>query len=44
VWNPDPRPPHWGGNGPRPYPQPYPVNPGASFCFNGPNGYFCAGS
>lgn len=44
VWNPDPRPPHWGGNGPRPYPQPYPLNPGASFCFNGPNGYFCAGS
>ncbi|KRA97233.1 hypothetical protein ASD83_08765 [Devosia sp. Root685] len=42
-WNPNPRPPHWGG-GPRPYPQPYPVNPGASFCFNGPNGYFCAGS
>lgn len=38
-----PRPPHW--NNPRPRPQPiYPSNPGASFCFNGPNGYFCAGS
>jgi hypothetical protein len=45
-WNPrPPRPPHWNpGPPPRPYPQPYPVNPGASFCFNGPNGYFCAGS
>lgn len=38
-----PRPPHWGNGGPRPpvvYP-PYPSRPGASFCFNGPNGYFC---
>lgn len=46
-WNPrPPRPPHWNPQPwpPRPYPQPYPVNPGASFCFNGPNGYFCAGS
>lgn len=45
-WNPNPgRPPHWNpGPPPRPYPQPYPSNPGASFCFNGPNGYFCAGS
>jgi hypothetical protein len=44
VYNPrPPRPPHW--NPPRPsYPQPYPSKPGASFCFNGPNGYFCAGS
>ena len=22
----------------------YPVEPEASFCFNGPNGYFCAGN
>ncbi len=45
-WNPNPgRPPHWNpGPPPRPYPQPYPSNPRASFCFNGPNGYFCAGS
>ncbi|MCW5722543.1 MAG: SH3 domain-containing protein [Devosia sp.] len=46
VWN-NPRPPHWNpGPGPRPpvvFP-PYPSRPGASFCFNGPNGYFCAGS
>jgi SH3-like domain-containing protein len=34
-----PRPPHWN-----PRPQPYPVNPGAQVCFNGPNGYFCIGS
>lgn len=47
VWNPEPwppRPPHWNPGPPRPYPQPYPVKPGASFCFNGPHGYFCAGS
>ena len=47
-WNPEPPPPpHWGQRPPRPYPQPYPVyptEPNASFCFNGPNGYFCAGS
>ena len=45
-WNPrPPRPPHWNPNPwPRPQPQPYPTRPGASFCFNGPNGYFCAGS
>lgn len=52
-WNPrPPRPPHWNPNPPRPpvwnprppRPQPYPVQPGGSFCFNGPNGYFCAGS
>ncbi|HWV19942.1 MAG TPA: SH3 domain-containing protein [Devosia sp.] len=44
-WNPrPPRPPHWNPGPPRPYPLPYPTNPGASFCFNGPNGYFCAGS
>lgn len=45
-WNPrPPRPPHWNpGPPPRPYPTPYPTRPGASFCFNGPNGYFCAGS
>lgn len=45
-WNPrPPRPPHWNPQPwpPRPYP-PYPSRPGASFCFNGPNGYFCAGS
>jgi hypothetical protein len=47
-WNPrPPRPPHWNPN-PWPsyptYPAPYPTRPGASFCFNGPNGYFCAGS
>lgn len=42
-WNPNPpRPPHWN---PRPRPQPiYPSNPGASMCFNGPNGYFCMGT
>jgi hypothetical protein len=39
-WNPyPPRPPHWN-----PRPQPYPVNPGAQVCFNGPNGYFCIGN
>lgn len=41
AWG-NPRPPHWN-NRPRPpvvYP-PYPSRPGASFCFNGPNGYFC---
>jgi uncharacterized protein YraI len=55
-WSPAPRPPHWNPGPPRPpqwnprppRPQPvYPVRPGgpnASFCFNGPNGYFCAGS
>jgi uncharacterized protein YraI len=45
-WNPrPPRPPHWDNRPPRPRPYPvYPSNPGASFCFNGPNGYFCAGS
>ena len=43
-WNPPPRPPVYN---PRPWPAvpaPYPPRPGASFCFNGPNGYFCAGS
>jgi len=44
-----PRPPHWTPNPPRPphwnpRPQPYPVNPGAQVCFNGPNGYFCVGN
>lgn len=45
-WNPrPPRPPQWNPNPwPRPQPLPYPTRPGASFCFNGPNGYFCAGS
>lgn len=46
-WNPaPPRPPHWNPRPPRPphWNQPYPTRPGASFCFNGPNGYFCAGS
>lgn len=47
-WRPrPPRPPHWDPRPwpPRPiYPAPYPTRPGASFCFNGPNGYFCAGS
>lgn len=46
-WNPrPPRPPHWNPQPwpQRPYPTPYPTRPGASFCFNGPNGYFCAGS
>ncbi len=50
-WNPGPqRPPHWSnprppswGHNPRPRPV-HPGNSGASFCFNGPNGYFCAGS
>lgn len=43
-WRPaPPRPPHW--NNPRPRPiYPAPNNPGASFCYNGPNGYFCVGS
>lgn len=48
-WNPNPRPPHatprpphWN---PRPDPRPpYPTRPGANFCYNGPNGYFCVGS
>lgn len=47
-----PRPPHWDPHPPRPprpphwnpRPQPYPGNPGAQVCFNGPNGYFCIGS
>lgn len=45
-WNPrPPRPPQWNPNPwPRPQPLPYPTRPGASFCFNGPNGYFCAGN
>ncbi|ODT74158.1 MAG: hypothetical protein ABS76_37645 [Pelagibacterium sp. SCN 64-44] len=43
-WNPyPPRPPHWNPRPPRPQPI-YPSNPGASFCFNGPNGYFCMNS
>lgn len=43
-WNPQPpRPPHWNPRPPRPYPV-YPANPGASFCYNGPNGYFCMGN
>ena len=45
VYDPPPRPPHWNPRPPRPQPYPiYPANPGASFCFNGPNGYFCAGN
>lgn len=45
-WNPapPPRPPHWNPRPPRPYPLPQPVHPGASMCFNGPNGYFCMGT
>lgn len=51
-WNPNPRPPHWNQRpprpphwNPRPDPRPpYPTRPGASFCYNGPNGYFCVGS
>jgi uncharacterized protein YraI len=45
-----PRPPRPDWNYPRPprpdYGYPRPVRPGsdASFCFNGPNGYFCAGT
>ncbi|GGF13704.1 hypothetical protein GCM10011321_02090 [Youhaiella tibetensis] len=37
--------PNWGGPGwgHRPPPRPRP-NPGASFCMNGPNGYFCMGN
>ncbi|WIY51850.1 SH3 domain-containing protein [Devosia sp. YIM 151766] len=44
-WNPRPRPqpPHWNSN-PRPVYPVRPGNPGASFCFNGPNGYFCMNS
>ena len=38
-----PRPPHWNPRPPRPQPI-YPSNPGASMCFNGPNGYFCTGT
>lgn len=43
-WNPGPppRPPHWNPRPPRPN-YPYPSNPGASVCYNGPNGYFCVG-
>jgi uncharacterized protein YraI len=54
VYNPyPPRPPHWGNPypprpphwNPRPLPQPvYPGRPGGSFCYNGPNGYFCVGN
>ncbi|SFV29794.1 Uncharacterized conserved protein YraI [Devosia crocina] len=55
VWNPaPPRPPHWNPRPPRPphwnqrpqpvIPAPYPSRPSGSFCFNGPNGYFCAGN
>lgn len=41
-WNPGPsRPPHWNPRPPRP---PYPTKPGGSFCYNGPNGYFCVGN
>ncbi|MBJ3783467.1 SH3 domain-containing protein [Devosia sediminis] len=44
VWDPyPPRPPHWNPRPPRPQPI-YPSNPGASMCFNGPNGYFCVGT
>ena len=54
VWTPPrPQPPHWGNPRP-PRPQPphwnnprppaYPVNPGSSVCFNGPQGYFCVNS
>ena len=50
-WNPPPPPPpRWDPPRPprhyddyRPY-RVYPVEPEASFCFNGPNGYFCAGN
>lgn len=42
----NPRPPRWDYDRPHwnPRPQPYPSRPGASMCFNGPNGYFCIGS
>lgn len=46
-WTPrPPRPPHWNPRPPRPYPvyPVYPSKPGASFCFNGPDGYFCFGN
>lgn len=46
-WNPQPpRHPHWDPRPPRPYPvfPVYPADPGASFCYNGPNGYFCFGN
>ena len=47
-WNPyPPRPPQWNpGPPPRPWPgaYPYPQRQGGSVCFNGPNGYFCAGN
>lgn len=41
---PPPPPPGWGPRPPRP--QPWPGNGGnsGSVCFNGPNGYFCAGN
>lgn len=52
-WDPRPRRPDWDSRRPRrdydyyddyrPYPV-YPSRPDASFCFNGPNGYFCAGN
>ena len=48
VYNPPrpPRPPHWNPRPPRPQPQPWPYYGGnsSSVCFNGPNGYFCAGN
>lgn len=46
-WNPSPRPPHWNPSPRPPHWNPGPSRPpapGASFCFNGPNGYFCVGS
>jgi len=44
-WN-NPRPPHWNP-GPRPgwgWNRPPVQRPGANFCYNGPNGYFCMGN
>lgn len=44
-WNPrPPRPPHWNPGPVYPVYPTYPSRPGASFCFNGPNGYFCVGN
>lgn len=41
-WNPRPRPPHWNPGWNRP-PNWHNPRPGGSFCYNGPNGYFCIG-
>jgi len=45
VYRPGPRPPYYGpGYGYPGYGYPGYGRPGGSVCFNGPNGYFCAGN